>query len=108
MFSKIKSFFYEDEKGNPAGGCTQGNGFTISWQNGHLGNGMPEGLKLPNGAFVEDVIKASIERLEFYQDSKFACEENALALNNLRAALANLDSRTKKRIERGVEGTMKV
>ena len=45
-----------DENGNPAGGITQGVGFTISWQNGPLGTG--EERKEPNGAFVENVILA--------------------------------------------------
>lgn len=28
-----------DDKGRPAGGVSSGRGFTVSWQNGPLGNG---------------------------------------------------------------------
>lgn len=103
-----QGFFSEqwtDENGNPAGGVTTGKGFTISWQNGPLGKeGTPE-RREPNGAFVEDIIDAAIDRIEFYQSSKFACEENHEALINLRNAAAVLDSRTRRREKSGIEGT---
>lgn len=92
-----------DDEGNPAGGTTYGAGFTISWQNGPLGRG--EDRKEPNGAFVESVIAAAIDRLEFYQRSKFACDYNAQALFHLRSALALMNARTRDREKRGVEGT---
>lgn len=94
-----------DANGNPAGGVSTGRGFTISWQNGPLGNGVTEPRKLPNGAFVEDVIQAVIGRIEFYQKSRFACERNELALQALRGAAVELDMRTKDRESRAVEGT---
>ena len=92
-----------DDAGNPAGGWTEGLGIAIRWQNGPLGTGATR--QDPNGAFVEGVIKAALFRLEFYQASKFACEENAAAIVNLKAALESLESRTAKRVQRGVEGT---
>lgn len=101
-------FFKEhwlDENGDPAGGTTSGRGFTVSWQNGPLGRG--EGRKEPNGAFVEDVLDAVIDRIEFYQQSRFACQENKDALDSLREAATFLDRRTKAREARGVEGTHK-
>jgi len=92
-----------DVAGHPAGGCTYGVGFAISWQNGPLGRG---GLRRePNGAFVEDVIAAVIDRLLFYQGSDFACEANEQAIAALRRAAIVLDERTTEREERGVEGT---
>ena len=94
-----------DKDGNPAGGVSSGRGFAISWQNGPLGRGNDR--KEPNGAFVEDVIAAALGRIEFYQKSKFACEENAEAIRHLKAALFTLDARTKDRENRGVEGTHK-
>ena len=103
MRSLIYSHHWNDENGNPAGGNTYGNGFAIAWQNGPLGRGIDR--KVPNGAFVEDIIFSAINRLEFYQNSKFACEENAEALKALRFASEWLDSRTLKRDKRGVEGT---
>lgn len=92
-----------DEQGRPAGGCTHGRGFTIAWQDGPLA--VDGARREPNGAFVEDVIAAAIGRIEFYQASPFACQENADALDALKAAAERLEMRTMKRIARGVEGT---
>ena len=89
--------------GKPAGGCTQGRGFTISWQNGPLGR--DDERREPNGAFVEDVIAAALDRIGFYQNGQFACSENERAMNHLRSALYALEERTKSREERQVEGT---
>lgn len=94
---------WSDEKSRPAGGVSSGRGFCISWQNGPLGRGSER--KEPNGAFVEDVLDAVIERIEFYQRSEFNCAENALALAHLRDAATHLDNRTKAREARAVEGT---
>lgn len=112
---------WKDGAGNPAGGVSSGTGFTISWQNGPLGRCSPlcrnlaDGRPLvhsvdctrkpPNGAFVEDVIDAVIKRIEFYQDGRFACQRNENALNALHLAATELDSRTKDREARAVEGT---
>lgn len=103
MNSEIKSEHWSDENGNPAGGSTFGNGFAISWQNGPLGRG--DDRKEPNGAFVEDIMLAAIDRLEFYQESKFASDLNAETIRHLRRALVSQQSRTANREARGVEGT---
>ena len=58
-----------DASGNPAGGFASGTGISITWQDGPLGRG-PERLP-PNGAFVEDVLEICVERIRFYQKSKF-------------------------------------
>jgi hypothetical protein len=95
-----------DESGNPAGGETGGVGILIRWQKGPLGRGADR--KPPNGAFVETVIGAAIGRLEFYQmasGGRFACHENAMALEMLRGALMQLENRTAAREAREVEGT---
>lgn len=89
---------FNDVNGNPAGGYTTGKGIGIEWQNGPLDGG-------PNGAFVEEVIKAAIGRLKFYQGGKFAGRENALAITKLEEALHWLRDRTDDRKSRGVEGT---
>lgn len=94
---------FSNADGCPEGGQTYGCGFAIAWQRGPLGRG--DGRQLPNGAFIEDVIKAGIGRLEYYQASKFACQENADALEHLGKALDRLHDRTRAREERGVEGT---
>ena len=91
-----------DEHDNPTGGATRGTGIEIRWQDGPLGRGPDR--KEPNGAFVEGVIQAAIGRLQFYNDSKFRCRENSLAITKLEEALHWLDSRTRDREVRQVEG----
>jgi hypothetical protein len=102
---RIRSEHWNDVNGNPAGGTTFGNGFAIGWQNGPLGRGMDR--KAPNGAFVEDIIDAALDRLRYYQNSRFACDANAKALEHLEAARWVLHERTKDREARSVEGTHK-
>jgi len=99
----VTSNHFNDADGNPAGGATYGTGFAIAWQNGPLGRG--EHREEPNGAFVEDIIGAAIDRLQHYQASKFACEPNATAIIMLEDALGNLRRRTAEREARSVEGT---
>lgn len=100
----------KDADGNPAGGLTSGRGLLIRWQNGPLGRG--DDRAEPNGAFVEGVIAAAIDRLEYYQNDgvpgmigRFACRENALAITHLEEALHWLEHRTRDREDRAVEGT---
>ena len=100
----IKSEHLTDAEGNPAGGVTYGIGFGIVWQNGPL-NG-PGGHR--NGAFVEDLLVAVIDRIGFYQETRFACEENEEALDRLYAAQSALKRRTARRIAEGTEGTHRV
>lgn len=97
---------WNDSEGNPAGGTTYGCGFAIGWQNGPLGR--DDDRKDPNGAFVEDVIEAAIDRLEYYQRSRFACDYNAQAITRLTEALQVLNSRTADREARKVEGMNEV
>lgn len=95
-----------DENNNPTGGSVKGVGIDIQWQNGPLGHG--ENRQEPNGAFVEGVIEAAIQRLGFFQNSKFKCLENAVAIEKLQEALKCLESRTAARVLRNVEGTHQV
>ena len=94
---------FVDGKGNPNGGYAIGSGFTISWQSGPLGPG--ENRKEPNGAFITDVIHAVIQRLEFFQESTFICDENSEAIGCLISAVTALQSRTARRELEGTEGT---
>ena len=89
----------------PAGGSVHGTGFDIEWQNGPLGRRVGTQRKAPNGAFVEDVIAAALQRIEHYQDSPFRCRENAIAITKLEEALMWLDARTQRRTVAGIEGT---
>lgn len=90
-----------EKDGMPAGGFVRSTGMEIDWQDGPL----TENPR--NGAFVEEVIEAAIVRIEYYQDSKFHCLENAVALGHLYAALEALHERTRERTDRGVEGSHK-
>lgn len=92
-----------DPAGSPLGGVVVGTGFTISWQNGALGR--DENRVKPNGALTEDVLDAVRQRVEFFQQSAFACDENRAALSYINLALEAIDSRTKAREARAVEGT---
>ncbi len=103
MRSQIHTYNFFDTNDNPEGGQCYGNGFCIAWQKGPLGQG--DGRKEPNGAFVEDVIAAVLNRLEFYQSSRFACAENAIAIDYLQKALGTLEFRTNRRIDNNTEGT---
>lgn len=103
MLQQIEQQHVTDDEGNPAGGWTIGRGIDITWQDGPLGRG-DERLE-PNGAFVEGVIAAALGRLNCYQESKFKCRENALAITKLEEALHWLQHRTTAREARAVEGT---
>lgn len=94
---------FSDAEGRPTGGTSYGPGFAIGWQNGPLGRGT-ERIE-QNGAFVETIIAAAQDRLSYYQDSPFNCEENARAITHLSSALQALNERTARREEAGVEGT---
>src|SRR3990167_3104639 len=92
-----------DNSENPTGGFVLGTGLDIKWQDGPLGRDADQ--KEPNGAFVETVISAAVQRIEFYQNSKFSCKENAMAITKLEEALLWLNKRTLDRENRKVEGT---
>lgn len=94
---------YKDENGNPAGGIVKGVGLSVQWQNGPLGRG--DDRKEPNGAFVETLISVAMDRLKFYNEGKFKCEENNFALIALKEALFYLNKRTERREKGKTEGT---
>ena len=124
MMQQISSVHRVDDAGNPAGGRTAAIGIDITWQDGPLGRDCdrdtdgdgncpihPGGCptrQVPNGAFVEGVIEAAIDRIRFYQEAaggKFKCRENALAITDLESAQNWLNRRTAEREARQVEGT---
>ena len=105
MLQEFSSSNLSDVNDLPAGGMVDGLGLHIQWQNGPLLEGPSRD---PNGAFVETVIAAALQRIEWYQEvcaGKFECAENAFAIGHLKDALDELDNRTKDRQLRGVEGT---
>lgn len=92
----FNSGHYRDENGNPNGGLSYGTGFTIKW----------DSMRAPrqNGAFVENVLGAVIDRIEFYQSTGFKCVENAEALEYLRKAATCLAVEVKhKHVEHEVQ-----
>ena len=119
LIEAVNSF---DSDGNPTGGevylkvtkngDTEHPALVVSWQDGPRGNGTnPDGsvtLADPNGVFVEDVIWAAIQRLEFFNESKYRCRENSLAITKLEEALFILKDRQLSRSERNVEGKHEV
>ena len=90
-----------DANGNPSGGRAEGMGIDITWQDGPVNR---DNNEVPNGAFVEDVLLVCIQRLEFYQESKFACDSNLDALHFVHEAIRRLMERRDDRRKRGVEG----
>src|SRR6185503_17191007 len=92
-----------DEHGIPTGGSVHGIGIAIAWQEGPLGRNAHR--KEQTGALVEDVLGAYLERLKYYQNSKFSCPENVLAVSGIEGALKWLQKLTEDRENRLVEGT---
>ena len=61
-----------------------------------------------NGVTHEVLLEIVADRLRSFQAGNFACKENAMALTKIEEAQMWLQSRTIKRMRRGVEGTNKV
>ena len=103
-----------DEDDNPTGGRVVLDGKTsdspmlvINWQN--KPRKQEDGsLAEPNGAFVEDVIWAALQRLEFFNEGKYRDRANSIAITHLEQALQALKDRQLERSQRGVEGEHKV
>ena len=72
----------------------------ISFQNGPI---REAGV---NGITQEALLAVVIDRLRAFQAGPFATDDNKIALDRCREALHHLQARTRKRIERGVEGTL--
>lgn len=78
-------------------------GCLIEFQNGPLG----ETGGVPNGLSNEALLAVVEDRLLGFQSGPYACRENALALTKLQEAMHWLHHRTRERVARGVEGTMR-
>lgn len=70
----------------------------ISFQNGPIAEA---GI---NGLTQEVLLAIVIDRLRAFQAGPFACRENAIALTKIEEAQHWLQSRTRGRMARGVEG----
>lgn len=86
---------------------------TVQWQDGPRGTGETNAdgspiLAPPNGAFIEDVLWAALQRLEFFNESKYRDRANSLAITHIEAALQVLKDRQLERSYRNVEGKHEV
>jgi len=81
----------------PCGATTE-----ISFQNGPIAE---SGV---NGLTQEALLAVVVDRLRSFQKGPFSCRENSLALTKIEEAQHWLHSRTRARMDRGVEGTHKV
>lgn len=74
----------------------------ILFQNGPLNTDIAQ---YPNGITHEALLAIVADRLASFQSGPLACDENAVALECVKAALGSLHIRTQDRIMRRVEGT---
>ena len=106
----VRSNFSVDSDGHPTGGFTflvepesddpvPDAAMSIRWQEGIIG------LDGQNGAFVEDVLEAARQRLQFFNTTEFRCRENSIAITKIEEALQWLDWRTRARLLADVENT---
>jgi hypothetical protein len=79
------------------GTCTR-----LSFQNG------PIAEVGTNGVTHEALLAILVDRLQGFQNGPYKCRENAIALTHLEDAQMWLQKRTRDRMARGVEGTMKI
>ena len=64
-----------------------------------------DGVGEVNGTTNEEIIELLVKRLQSLNQPPYNCRENSLAITHLEEALHWLWTRTKNRLERGVEGT---
>jgi len=111
--SLVDSQFSVDSDGHPTGGTTS-MGVTRKGSDGKEGHAAifvewQDGIVDPdhgqNGAFVEDVLEAARQRLQFFNGTEFRCRENSIAITKIEEALQWLDWRTRQRLLDGVENT---
>ena len=91
-------------KGNPSrdSSCDDATGLHVLFQNGPI---KEAGI---NGVTNEALVAVVIDRLQGFQNGRYACRENALALTKLEEAMHWMRHRTLLREARGVEGTSAV
>lgn len=102
------------EDGTPDGGsavCLVPSGdvqlevLRLRWQQGALVDPDTKQERPANGVFLATVARVVVDRLEYYQSTKFACAENAEALEHFRKGLALLEKRANRRSGEGTLGT---
>ena len=82
-----------------------------------LPNGSTQSVEFQNGPIAEVGVNGTthevllailVDRLRAFQAGPYACRENAIALTKIEEAQHWLQSRTRSRMARGVEGTHSV
>ena len=90
--------------------------YLVLWENGGVIGGILE-ISFQKGPIAEsgvngithEVLLAIVaDRLRSFQAGPYSCRENALALTKIEEAQHWLQSRTRARMKRGVEGTNKI
>lgn len=87
-----------DWSANPSMSFETPPGLVIPFQNGPINEA---GI---NGVTQEVLLAIVADRLECFQAGPFACKENGKALADVLSAMDWLASRTRARMDRGVEG----
>lgn len=115
---KLVATNHLDENENPTGGevrleISGHPELLVKWQDGPRGTGETNAdgspvLTDPNGAFVEDVLWAALQRLEFFNNSKYRDRANSMAITHIEQALQALKDRQLERSHRNVEGKHEV
>jgi hypothetical protein len=97
----IEATNFTDGEENPDGGHTEGCGLSIRWQRGALDfdDDVPW-----NGCFMVTLLESAQRRLEYYQETKFKCDDNEEALGHIKSAIKVLNRRQVERFCRGVRG----
>jgi hypothetical protein len=90
---------WTDENGLHQGGSSTGIGFTIAWQRGPLNEAGR------NGALLLEVLGSCRNQVRYFQDSRFACQDNLDALSGLDTAIEALSRRKSRRAAEGTLGT---
>lgn len=90
------------EAGVSATGSASSKFASISFQNGPIGE---HGV---NGCHNEDLLAIVLHRLQCFQSGAFPCKENEMAILKIEEAIHWLNSRTRDRQKRGVEGKSEI
>ncbi len=77
----------------------------LNWQQGALVDAATKQERPQNGIFLATLVRVVVDRLEYYQSTKFACSENATALDYFRKGLELLEKRADRRSKEGTLGT---
>ena len=79
---------FEDDDGGADGGADWGPGYAISWQRGPVG-------MVRNGALIEDIVGAAVDRLCHLQSTRSASETFEEAVELLEKAVKVLEKGNK-------------